>query len=125
MVYRVIDLAEKRNNADRAWDEKFGMPEDGLPGLSKEKRAEWLEGAGDHDERWALFGYLTSMNKDELAELMAIMWIGRGDEDGSKESWNYCVQHAHSLMDGGEAKYIMEKSPLPEYLKNGLSALGL
>lgn len=78
---------------------------------------------GDAGDRQALFDLLTVMSQDERAELMALLWIGRGDEPAS--SWAATVQYAHENSDEGDVAYIMSKGPLPDYLTKALEELGL
>jgi hypothetical protein len=55
-------------------------------------------------------------------KLMALMWVGRGDQDDFANA----VEYAHKNSDNGDVPYIAEKSPaLPTYLRNGLEDIGL
>lgn len=96
-----------------------------LQALSRETVQRVIDLARDRNagNRQALFDLLTVMSPDERAELMALLWIGRGDEPTS--SWAATVQYARDHSDKGDVAYIMTKGPLPDYLAKGLEALGL
>jgi hypothetical protein len=55
-------------------------------------------------------------------ELMAIMWLGRGDVPDA--SFDDFLKHARRHTDEGDVYYIAEKWPsLPMYLRRGLEKL--
>jgi len=94
-----------------------------LEALSHEKVLRVIELAQLHERgRDDLLVLLSDMSKAEVAELMAVMWRGRGDDPG--ESWAESVQYAHEHSDEGDLHYIAGKTPLPGYLIKGLKALG-
>ena len=64
---------------------------------------------------------LESLSKEQLAEFLAVMWIGRGDYGA--EDWDGIVEEATRSIDDGTVQYIIEKAPLPEYLRDGLEEL--
>jgi len=92
-----------------------------LEALSHEKVLRVIKLAQLH-ERDDLLAFLSAMSKDEVAEMMAVMWRGRDDDPG--ESWAASVQYAHEHSDEGDLQYIAGKTPLPDYLTKGLKALG-
>jgi Protein of unknown function (DUF3775) len=54
-------------------------------------------------------------------ELMAVMWIGRGDEPASR--FADAVAYARQGSDAGDVDYICEKLPLADYLRKGVKRL--
>ena len=59
-------------------------------------------------------------------ELIALIWIGRGDGDDFDAALRHAKDEAMSHSYGGAIDYILAKSPvLPNYLRNGMKKLGL
>ncbi|MGE0723252.1 MAG: DUF3775 domain-containing protein [Alphaproteobacteria bacterium] len=71
-------------------------------------------------ERSALFGYLNHLSMDARRELLALMWLGRGDAD----DFPALVRYAVGISGPSDAQYIIEKvHALPLYLREGLRRL--
>jgi len=66
---------------------------------------------------------LGSLNADERDELLALMWVGRGDFDGS--SWSDALALARQQRTDREPDYLMGTPLLADYLEAGVDALGL
>ena len=73
-----------------------------------------LESPNPH--RRNLVEYLEDLSDNELAELMACMWIGRGEND--PEDWLDVVRSARDNL-GDAVMYMIEKIPLGTYLRAG------
>jgi hypothetical protein len=56
-------------------------------------------------------------------ELMAVMWVGRGDYSAGQ--WDDAITQARAGSDAGDVDYISEKGPLHDYLAKGLYNLKL
>ena len=69
-----------------------------------------------------LQSFLGSLNQDELAQLQALMWVGRGDF--GKEEWQEVLSEARSLDPERTPGYLLGTPLLPDYLEEGLSTLG-
>jgi hypothetical protein len=68
--------------------------------------------------RAALREAIQALGNDARMELMALMWIGRGDFGGTFED---ALKHAWRNSNETDAAYIAEKAPvLPAYLRDGL-----
>jgi hypothetical protein len=63
-----------------------------------------------------------SLNDDEREELVALLWIGRGDFD--KEEWTEALTQAHSELDRPAAEYLMGEPLLGDFLEEAISDLG-
>jgi hypothetical protein len=63
-----------------------------------------------------------SLNDDEREELVALLWIGRGDFD--KEEWAEALTQAHSELDRPAAEYLMGEPLLGDFLEEAISDLG-
>lgn len=120
-VLEAIDLADKLNEARRDLDRKWGI----VPGKGTslgEVKGEWLTESSKLTMNSGLRSFLSALSKDQLAELMALMWFGREHGEGS---WPSFVAQARENVNGvGTIDYIMDKSPLAQYLRDGLRALG-
>jgi len=65
-------------------------------------------------EEERLENFIDKLSDDEKAELMALMWLGRGGGQ-----WEDLLSHAKNEIDDA-ARYMAEKAPLALYLKKGL-----
>jgi len=66
---------------------------------------------------------IEDLNVDEAAELVAIAWIGRGDQDA--RDWDTVVEMARGRAVGSTARYLLGMSLLADYLEEGLEAIGM
>ncbi|MCB1492889.1 MAG: DUF3775 domain-containing protein [Rhodobiaceae bacterium] len=66
---------------------------------------------------------LDDLNVDEAAELVAIVWIGRGDYDAS--DWDEALSQAHARRSGPTTKYLANMPLLADFIEAGLDALEL
>ena len=84
-------------------------------GLAEEEEADLTE-----KELRAL---IDDLNMDEAAELIAIMWIGRGDFDASE--WSDALAEARGRGWGKRAAtYLLGMPMLGDWLEEGLEAIG-
>lgn len=67
-------------------------------------------------------GFLESLNEDEAADLLALLWIGEGDYDA--EEWEEAVAAAHDDADSRRPEAFMSVPLLADYLEDGLDELG-
>jgi len=72
-------------------------------------------------QRKRLVDYLNSLLYQERAELLALMWLGRGDAGEEVEDWTSLITAA--LESGDDIDYIVAKEPLAQYLSRGLTRL--
>jgi hypothetical protein len=66
---------------------------------------------------------IDGLNIDEREELLALMWLGRGDYGA--ESWREALRQARETLTASEADYLLGTPLLGDYLEEGASALGL
>jgi Protein of unknown function (DUF3775) len=59
----------------------------------------------------------------ERQELLALMWLGRGDYDA--ESWSEALQQARQTQSASETTYLLGTPLLGDYIEEGVAALGL
>jgi hypothetical protein len=84
-----------------------------------------LQALADHTEDPCLNEVqevLGDMNPRQRAELVALMWLGRGDFD--VEDWESAVEDALEEHSERAAEYLMAHPTVAEDLEEGLSLLG-
>lgn len=91
-------------------------------GAADDGEVEILEDYADDPTREELESFLNALNHDELAELQALMWVGRGDF--GKEEWGEVLRDARALDPERTPGYLIGTPLLSDYLEEGLSALG-
>ncbi|ADZ69673.1 DUF3775 domain-containing protein [Polymorphum gilvum] len=82
-----------------------GLAEEEIEDLSEEELRELID----------------DLNVDEAAELVAIVWIGRGDFDAS--DFEQAVEEARERAVTATSKYLLGMPMLADYLESGLEAL--
>ncbi len=66
---------------------------------------------------------IDDLNVDEAAELVAVVWLGRGDFDAS--DFDQAVEEARERAVGSTASYLLRMPLLADYLEAGLDMLEL
>lgn len=66
---------------------------------------------------------IDGLNLDEREELLALLWLGRGDYDA--QSWPDALRQARETQSSTEAEYLLGTPLLGDYLEEGVEALGL
>ncbi len=64
---------------------------------------------------------IDALNVDQAAELVALMWIGRGEYEASE--WAHVVKRAKERASGPTSRYLMGVPILGDYLQDGLDAV--
>ncbi|KAB2698161.1 DUF3775 domain-containing protein [Brucella haematophila] len=82
-----------------------------------------LDASLDNPTRKELFAAIRSLNEDQRIELLALMWVGRGDF--SPEEWDEALSTASDRHNGREAKYLIGTPLLGDYIEEGLVSLGI
>jgi hypothetical protein len=67
-------------------------------------------------------GFLEALNEDEIAEIVAMIWVGRGDYD--VDEWDNAVSAAMEDEDSRRLEALLAIPLLADYLEEGLSQLG-
>jgi hypothetical protein len=65
---------------------------------------------------------MRDLNLDEMAELVALVWLGRGDYDAAE--WSEAVEEARRRYGRRATSFLMGLPLLGDYLEEGLEALG-
>jgi hypothetical protein len=66
---------------------------------------------------------IDGLNIDEREELLALVWLGRGDYDAA--NWSEALQQARQTRPASETDYLLGTPLLADYLEEGVSGLGL
>lgn len=69
-----------------------------------------------------LISWIEDLTDTEQAELVALFWLGRGDGDAA--DFPELVEQARGARVGRTSKYLLGEPLLPDYLEEGLEALG-
>jgi hypothetical protein len=67
--------------------------------------------------------YIVALDDDERIELLALIWVGRGDFDASQ--WEEAVAEASDRANVREPDYIIGTPLVSDYLEEGLAAYDL
>jgi hypothetical protein len=67
--------------------------------------------------------YISGLNEDEQANLVALMWVGR-DSFGADE-WDEAIETAYAERTAPTAEYLAGIPELPGFLESGLESLGI
>jgi len=70
-----------------------------------------------------LRAFVDRMDEDEQAELVALMWVGRGAYE--MEEFDEAVATARAEATTPTADYLIGTPHLPDHLENGLEAFGI
>ncbi len=81
-----------------------------------------LEDRRDDPTYAEIMGMFEALNEDELSDLVAIAWIGRGDFD--VEDWEDAKEQARQRGTKGTAEYLLGTPLLGDYLESGFNDLG-
>lgn len=67
--------------------------------------------------------FVAALNEDESANLVALMWVGRGSFE--PEEWADAVATARAEATVPTADYLIGTPQLADHLENGLELLGI
>ena len=73
-----------------------------------------LEDHADDPTYQEIRQFLDALNEDELAELVALMWVGRGEY--SLDDWRAALRAVNDLRDRHDADYLLGTPLLADYL---------
>ena len=82
-----------------------------------------LEDTADNPTLEELRDAIDNLNVDERDELLALVWIGRGDFSAAE--WKQAVRQARDLDNRRDADYLIGTPLLADYIEEALSDLGL
>jgi hypothetical protein len=104
----------------REFDVKEG---DSYDGEQHDDDGDVLQDRGDDPTEYELTSWIDDLTDTQAAELVAIVWIGRGDS--GPEDFTALVDQARSARGRQKtSKYLLGEPMLADYLAEGLQALG-
>ena len=74
-------------------------------------------------DRSELSGFIRNLNVDEQIDLVALMWLGRGD--GDLDNWRDLHSEASRAHNNRTASYLIETPKLADHLEEALSQFGM
>jgi hypothetical protein len=84
---------------------------------------EVLEDYADDPTYIELVEAIEGLNEDELIELVALVWLGRGDYEAAE--WSQALEAAREAHNERTADYLVGTPNLSDELDEGLAKLGL
>ena len=97
------------------------MPDPGSNPTDDPMSAE-LQDLPDDQSRQEVIAEIKGLSRDEQAELVALMWLGR--EDTGPEEWDSLVEQAKERRETPTWHYLLDHPQVAEYILNGLDLLG-
>lgn len=88
---------------------------------SDDERSATLQDTPDNLIGLEIAGQIEDLEPDQQAELVALMWIGRGDLE--PEEWAEALELAADRDGGATATYLMTHPHVADYLDEGLDRL--
>jgi hypothetical protein len=86
-----------------------------------DSKLETMEGDPDKDvRRIEAIAFIAGLNVEEQTDLLALIWLGRGDYDISE--WDDAVSEAEGRIAARDPDYMIGDAALPAYLGDGLEA---
>jgi hypothetical protein len=82
-----------------------------------------LEDHADDPTFQELTSFINALNEDEQIDLVALMWLGRGD--GTLSEWDDLREEADRLHNKHTAAYLLARPMLGDHLEEGLSMFGV
>jgi hypothetical protein len=80
-----------------------------------------LQDTPDNLLREAIAAEIGDLEPDQQAQLVALMWIGRGDMEA--EEWQEAVELASEQAEGPTAAYLLKHPHAADHIEEGLDRL--
>ena len=113
-VFFIVSKARQSEGSAAELDSNSGAADDdavhGLEDLSK------------RTDRSELAGFIRDLNVDEQTDLVALMWLGRGD--GDLDGWKDVHTEASRAHNNPTASYLTGTPMFADYLEEALSQFG-
>ena len=117
------DIVQRIIAKARQYDVKVAVNEpDPASNMAEDEMLEVIEDYPDDPVEEELREYISNLNEDEQATLVAMAWIGRGSFD--KAEWQDALREAREQHGDDAAKYLMGLPLLGDYLAEGMADFG-
>lgn len=113
-------IIEKAREYDAEVPSEFDEPGSNA---SDDDEREILEDTPDNPTAEELRTVIDDLNIDEREELLALLWVGRGDFEAT--DWRAARRQARETANATETEYLLGTPLLGDYLAEGAAALGL
>lgn len=100
-----------------------GKAEDTSDGDAQEDPGSVLQDRADDPSVEELTSWIDDLTDTQAAELVALVWLGRGD--GEPEDFAALVEQARASRLRKTSAYLLGEPMLADYIAEGLEALGL
>lgn len=107
----------------REFDAEVPADEEEASNPADDAEREILLDTPDNPTESELKAAIEGLNADEQEDLLALLYIGRGDF--GPEDWKEALEQARNSRTGAEADYLVGTPLLADYLEEGVAALGL
>jgi Protein of unknown function (DUF3775) len=114
---KVFFIVAKARQTDNKADEA-----DLVTDLDDDDATFGLEDHGKATDRSELSGFIRGLNVDEQIDLVALMWLGRGD--GDLDNWRDLRAEASRAHNNRTASYLIGTPMLADYLEEALTQFG-
>ena len=74
------------------------------------------------DRRRQMVEFVAGLNVEEQTDLLALIWLGRGDYDIAE--WDDALAEAEARIAARDPDYMIGDAALPQYLGDGLEIFG-
>jgi hypothetical protein len=95
--------------------------EDGNNPADEDERS-IIEAGPDNPAEAELRAALTALNSDERTELLALIFVGRGDF--ARDTWDDALREARDVLDSTVVPYMMGTPLLGDLIEEGLAEVG-
>jgi hypothetical protein len=89
---------------------------------SDDREIDILEDFADDPTLQELTEAIEALNDDQQAELLAMLWIGRGDFEVA--DWEQALEQAGNSVSGSFASYLVDTPILGDLVEEGYTQLG-
>jgi hypothetical protein len=86
-----------------------------------DERSATLQDTADNLTRAEIEAQIDDLEPDQQAELVALMWVGRGDLE--PEEWDEALALAADRAEGDTAFYLLSHPHVADYLDEGIERL--
>jgi Protein of unknown function (DUF3775) len=93
------------------------------PDASDDSSDDPADDHGKRTDRSELSRFIRDLNVDEQIDLVALMWLGRGD--GDLDNWRDLRSEAGRAHNNRTASYLIGTPMLADYLEEALSQFGM
>ena len=101
--------------------EEMVSPDSGSNPTDDDASPAVLQDSPDNLTREEIATVIEDLEPDQQAELVALMWVGRGDME--PEEWEEAVALALELQEGPTSEYLLKHPHVADYLVEGLDRL--